>query len=155
MAKKNAESSNITNNISNNNNMAVKKKSLFIWIGIAVVVVLAAFAVFVWPLNVAGKVFNRAPAWYAVHLTNGVVYVGEIKSISKETVVLNKVYYMQSYGAANNNQGQPAQFYGLIQQGTEAPLLTYQQISINRPVILFWEQLKQGSDIVNKLNQHN
>jgi hypothetical protein len=134
--------------------MAVKKSKIFLIIGIVLGVIVLVGA-FVWPFHLGKMILKSNQSWYAVHLTNGVVYVGQIKSISDDKIELKKAYYMQSYGAANNNEGQPAQFYGLIQQGTEAPLLTYQEMSINKPVILFWEQLKQGSDIVNKLNQHD
>ncbi len=135
--------------------MAINKRSRFIILGILILAIIVLAGIFVWPFNLGQKMFAPSTDWFAVHLTNGVVYVGQIKSVNSGTVVLNKAYYMQSYGAAQNNEGQPAQFYGLVKQGSEAPLLTDQVISINRPVILFWEKLDPASDVVDKLNEHN
>ena len=125
---------------------------MIVGIVVAVIVILGAF---VWPFQLGKLIVNPNQSWYAVHMNNGVVYVGKIKAISADKIVMTKTYYMQSYGSAQNQQGQPAQFFGLIRQGVEAPLLTDQEIWINRPVVLFWERLSPGSDMVNKLQQAN
>jgi hypothetical protein len=135
-------------------NMAINMKSKSVIIAIAVLAVIVLGGLFIWPLNLGGKIWEAHSSWYAVHLSNGIVYVGQIKSVNSQTVVLEKAYYMQSYGAGQNNSGESAQFYGLIMQGSEAPLLSDQKIYINRPGVLFWEKLKPGSDMVNKLDEH-
>jgi len=142
-------------NISDMDNPKMNKKLRLFIIGAVVLTVIVLIAIFIWPFNLGQKLSKSVPDWYAVHFTNGVVYVGQIKSVNAETIVLKKAFYMQSYGATENPEGQTAQFYGLVRQGIEAPLLTDQVMFINRPVILFWERLDPQSDVVQRLNQQN
>jgi hypothetical protein len=98
---------------------------------------------------------NSQPVWYAVDLSNGQIYVGQIQSITPETIVLAKTFYMESYGAGTNPEGQAAQFFGLVRRGITAPLVTDQVMFINRSTVIFWEKLDSNSDTVQRLNQQN
>jgi hypothetical protein len=136
-------------------NLSISRRPRHWVVGAVVLAVIVLATIFIWSSNFGQKIFRPAAEWYAVHLTNGVVYVGQIKSINADTIVLTKSFYMQSYGAGKNLQGEAAQFYGLVRQGVEAPLLTDQVLFINRPTVLFWERLDSQSDVVQKLDQQN
>lgn len=103
--------------------------------------------------------------YQAVFLTNGQVYFGKLK-LSGSTVVLKDIYYLQvtqdlqATGntqestttpptASNNNQQQRINLVKLGQElhGPEDTMY------IERDKILFWENLKDDSRVVESINQ--
>lgn len=141
----------------NIDNVGKKSKSrLFIIVCVIVIALFIVLTIVFYPslLSKLG-LKNSQSDWYAVNLSNGQIYVGQIQSITPETIVLAKTFYMESYGAGTNPQGQEAQFFGLVRRGITAPLVTDQVMFINRSTVIFWEKLDPDSDTVQRLNQQN
>jgi hypothetical protein len=112
---------------------------------------------------------NETGAWHAVFLTNGQVYFGQLSDPEAQFATLNDVYYLQLQQAPtpaptpqvdseNPDAGaqvieapapQPPQLT-LIKFGTE--LHGPQDfMRINRDHILFWEELKADSQVVQAI----
>jgi len=94
----------------------------------------------------------------AVFLTNGQVYFGKIKSINKQYVDLQGIYYLnvnqqvqpnQKDTAANANSNQSV---SLVKLGCElhGPM---DEMLINRDQITFWENLKSSGQVTKAISQ--
>lgn len=100
--------------------------------------------------------------YQAVFLTNGQVYFGTINSIGKEDVVLNDIFYLQVVqpplqGTPQDPSQQQAQQQqpqiSLVKLGNElhGPI---DEMHINRQHILFYEDLKEESQVVQAIKQY-
>ncbi len=119
-------------------------KKLLLIIVIALVVLSSLLTTFLSPLmNFGKKVFTPTPPdWYAVSLTNGQVYFGQLKSVTPETITLKKTYFLQTLPDQQ-------QVYNLVRRSTRDTLMpTDDVLFINRAVVLFWEKLTPDSEIV-------
>jgi len=130
------------------------------WLAIIITFTVLNFLVifFYQPLSDFGKkILTRQPVWYAVHLTNGHVYFGELKSVTPETIKLASTYYLEAYttqpqtmqGEGVQVQTTPQTTYNLIKRGSVKFMSTDNVLFINRSVVLFWEKLTPSSDIVS------
>jgi hypothetical protein len=131
-----------------------------IWLIILIIVeifLIISLIIFYKPVtHFLGKTLSRQPTYWAVHLTNGQVYYGQIKSVKRDMIVLVDVYYLEPYqsqpapSTGENFQLQPQNqtIYNFVKRGTVDPLLTDNVLFINRSVVLFWEKLKPESQIV-------
>ncbi|KKS81345.1 MAG: hypothetical protein UV57_C0047G0003 [Parcubacteria group bacterium GW2011_GWD2_43_10] len=90
--------------------------------------------------------------WQAVFLSNGQVYFGNVTSISPDTIVLKKIYYLQTSGPLQAGGEQQAQDLALVKLGAELHGPTDEMI-INRDQILFIENLKADSKVVKAIEQ--
>lgn len=112
---------------------------------IALVVVVKAFA-----NHELGDKSPKGKQYQAVFLTNGQVYFGKLSGVGSKTYVLKNVYYIQS-----NPQGSatasPSPQLSLVQLGNEihGPESEMQILSDQ---VLFWENLKNDSKVVNAIN---
>ncbi|MBI5306021.1 hypothetical protein HZB04_00285 [Candidatus Wolfebacteria bacterium] len=135
---------------------------------IAVIAVLAGGFLF-WFKNEIKEVFVKLSSIvassnyvYAVHLNNGQLYFGNIKSISADTIVLKNAHILQMVQTqtnapvstsanfqvqpVNNNQ-QPV--YGIAKRSEiNKAMPTDNVLFIERRNVLFWEKLESSSDIV-------
>lgn len=99
---------------------------------------------------------------YAVHLNNGQLYFGNIKSITPDTIVLKNAHILQTIQTQlnvpiatstnfqiqpmNNNQ-QPV--YGIAKRSEiNKAMPTDNVLFIDRHNVLFWEKLDNSSDVV-------
>ena len=114
------------------------------------------------PLTDFGKkIFTHQPEWYAVHLTNGHVYFGQIKLVTPETITLKDTYYLEAFTAQPTQaqgqglqvQAQPQTTYTLTRRGGGQFMTTNNVLFINRAVVLFWEKLLATSSIVSTIEQ--
>jgi len=140
------------------------KSSKTPWIVLAVVVVV---------IVVLGVLFREklfggsstpaagAPSGYqAVFLTNGQVYFGKISNKEEDYVKLNDVFYLQvvqpplqgTPQAQNQQQKQQQPQISLVKLGNElhGPI---DEMNINSDHILFYEDLKQDSQVVKAIEQ--
>jgi hypothetical protein len=91
----------------------------------------------------------------AVFLTNGQVYFGKIKSINKDYINLQSIYYLnvnqqvqpnQSSSSSNSNSSNSNQSVSLVKLGCELHGPTDQMI-VNRTQVTFWENLKTDGQV--------
>ncbi len=132
------------------------------WIAVIVIFFILNFLVIIFfkPLTSwTQKIFTAD--WYAVHLNNGQVYFGHIKSIKDNSIKLSEVYFLESFEPqTQENQGQnfqiqaaPQKKFTLVQRGSDNILATDHVLFINPVVVLFWEQLNNNSEIVKMIEE--
>lgn len=109
--------------------------------------------------SVAGASFNQ-DAYHAVFLSNNQVYFGKVESAGGQYVKLTDIYYLilkrplqqqTPEGAEGENQ-QAKPEYTVVKLGNElhGPK---DEMSINRDQILFVEELKNDSKVVQAIEQ--
>jgi hypothetical protein len=94
----------------------------------------------------------------AVFLTNGQVYFGKIKSISKNYIDLQNIYYLNVNQQVQPNQKDTSsssnsnQSVSLVKLGCElhGP---QDQMVINRDQVTFWENLKTDGQVTKAIEQ--
>ncbi len=139
-------------------------KSKAPWLVLAVVVIilgLAGFAAkdklkagFMW-----GGKGEAVSGYQAVFLSNGQVYFGKLSDVSDTYVTLRDIYYLQVVQQQQQLQGQQAVQAGqspqvsLVKLGNElhGPA---DVMKINRSQILFYEDLKQDSQVVRAIRDY-
>lgn len=105
-------------------------------------------------------------AWHAVFLTNGQVYFGQLSSPEAQFATIKDVYYLQ----VQQVQAAPVEPTGTGSQVVAAPQPQPPQLTlikfgtelhgpkdwmkINRDQILFWEELKPESTVVQAIMQY-
>lgn len=109
-------------------------------------------------------------AWHAVFLTNGQVYFGQFSESDAQFSTLRDVYYLQLQQVQSQQQGQPSVKGEGESQVVPAPQPQPPQLTlikfgtelhgpkdfmkINRDHILFWEELKSDSRVVQAISQY-
>jgi hypothetical protein len=93
----------------------------------------------------------------AVFLSNGQVYFGKIKSVNKEYVSLQQIYYLNVNQQVQPNQKTDTsdssnQSVSLVKLGCELHGPTDQMI-INRDQVTFWENLKTDGQVTKAITQ--
>lgn len=116
--------------------------------------------------KLAGSVFKTKTAYQAVFLTNGQVYFGKLSASNNNWVELSDIYYLQvtqnlqqattdvtkaptSTGTAAPNQSN----IQLVKLGSELHGPT-DKMHIDRDKILFWEDMKDDSKVVQAIGQY-
>ena len=136
-------------------------KKIYIVILILVGLALIVFAAPAF-LAKTSSVFPASGDWYAVHLTNGHVYFGHLKSLNSDTITLTDVRYLEPYDIQiQNSQSQsfqvqqtPQQVYNIVTRGAPGSTLpTDQTLFINRAVVLFWEKLSPDAEVVKGIER--
>ncbi len=139
---------------------APKSKKMRLWILIIILLVVLNVLAFIFyrPLSdFAKKTFSPGSGWYAVHLTNGHVYFGQIKALNPTTIEMVNTYYLEAYTTQPNQtmqgenlqlQSVPQTTYNLIRRGNDNFLTTDHVLFINRQVVLFWEKLASNAGIL-------
>ena len=115
-------------------------------------------------LNKAGQTeIAKASDWQAVFLTNGQVYFGKLKNVNGNYPTLEDVYYLQVQNvpiqpaepAGGDEEVQPAvetqEQVILVKFGTELHRPT-DKMNINKDHILMYEDLSEGSGVVDAIN---
>lgn len=99
-------------------------------------------------------------SWYAVHLTNGQVYFGQVIRFSSDSITMKDAYYFETYQVADNVvsksksfavQQVPKQIYRLVALGDEKTPVTERILYLNRNAVLSWEKLSTDADVVNSI----
>lgn len=90
--------------------------------------------------------FIDSTAYQAVFLTNDQIYFGHLKNISPDHVILYDVYYVKidESGAGK-----------LVKLGQIEPHRPKNEMVINREHVLFWENLRSDSPVVQTIRDHN
>lgn len=99
---------------------------------------------------------SKTGDWQAVFLTNGQVYFGKLDGLSKDFVKLREIYYLQLAQAPQPQEGKQQQQppkASLVKLGNELHGPEDQMI-INRDQILFVEDMKPESKVVEAINRY-
>lgn len=152
---------NNTTNTTSSNNSFGKKFTGGKWLERSSFVLLVAIAIII--LAIAGLTFLNGNSeskavkngkYQAVFLNNGQVYFGYIKSLNTKYIDLNNIYYLQTNNSGTTDQAATANNnVSLVKLGCElhAP---YDQMVINREQVIFWENLKDDSQVVKAIAQY-
>lgn len=97
----------------------------------------------------------NAKEYQAVFLTNGQVYFGKVTSLNNKYLVLNNVFYIEnnSSSSTTNTTAQNPN-YTLRKLGTTELHLPEDKMVVNRDTVTFWENLKDSSQVVTKINEY-
>src|ERR1700722_417057 len=127
---------------------------------VALLIILAVLAIAVWLMimvigNSSAMSSINTKEYQAVFLTNGQAYFGKVKAINSNYIKLTNIYYLQASQSstaaqsADLNSSQPTQL-SLVKLGSEihGP---EDQMYVARPQVLFWENLKNSSKVVQAI----
>lgn len=130
----------------------VKGKSLLRKILLILLIILLAVAALLLLYSLRVKYISTGPAadlsdpnassYYAIFLSGGQIYFGQIAENNESEIVIANSYRLQSNG----------QTYTLLKTTDEAYGST-DKMFINRSQILYYEQLKKDSKVVELINQ--
>ncbi len=91
--------------------------------------------------------------YQAVFLNNGQVYFGRIQSLNGKYVDLTNVFYIQNPNATTTTTEQSNNQLQLIKLGNELHGPEDEMI-VNRDQVIFWENLKDSSQVVTKIKEY-
>ena len=87
--------------------------------------------------------------WTAVLLSGNDVFFGHVKQLTADRIEMTNVYYVQKpTGQAQNTQA--LSIVSLVANQIQCPK---DDITINRADVAYWEDLQDGSYVVQRLNQ--
>lgn len=130
----------------------INTRGALVAIAVATIVIAIVFT-----LSTLGPAVGQSPKgdqYQAVFLTNGQVYFGKLKGTSGSYLTLKDVYYIQSnpQQAGGAASASPNPQLSLVQLGNEIHGPESQmQISSNQ--VIFWENLKGDSKVVEAINE--
>lgn len=146
-----------------------KYKYFIVSFGLVIFLLLAVFASrWIFSSSVFNRYFesgsNISP-YYAAFLSNGQVYFGKLLKYDRKALVLSEVYYLrldetEPQGLAQrpnpNQQGIPRGVeepqFSLVKLGSEIHGPT-DKLFINPDYLMFFEQLRSDSRVVQSINQ--
>ncbi|MDB5181327.1 MAG: hypothetical protein JWP13_90 [Candidatus Saccharibacteria bacterium] len=151
----NSSASSSTSSSNNKRNWSkwLERGSLLLLVSVAVIIL--AIAGLTYFSGNAEEKAVKDDKFQAVFLNNGQVYFGNIKDLNGKYINLNNIYYLQTSGA--NGQAAAATTdssnVSLVKLGCElhAP---YDQMVINRDQVIFWENLKDDSQVAKAIAQY-
>ena len=88
------------------------------------------------------KDFIDSSTYQAVFLTNDQIYFGNLKNTSSDYLILSDVYYVK---IDQSGSGQ------LVKLGLGEPHGPKDEMIINQDQVIFWENLKPDSTVVQKI----
>lgn len=93
--------------------------------------------------------------YQAVFLTNGQVYFGKVTDLNSKYLVLNNVFYIENNSSSSSSTTQAQNSnYTLRKLGTTELHLPEDKMVVNRDTVTFWENLKDNSQVVTKINEY-
>jgi hypothetical protein len=90
--------------------------------------------------------------WSAVVLSDGEVFFGHMKQVTADHLELVNVFYVQKPSTPSTGtptSQAPTQILGFVSTQAQCP---EDDLSINRSLVLYWEDLQDGSFVAQKLN---
>ncbi len=91
--------------------------------------------------------------YQAVFLTNGQVYFGKLTDLNSKYLVLKNVFYIENNNPSSTTTTQNSN-YTLRKLGTAELHLPEDKMVVNRDTVTFWENLKDTSQVVTKINEY-
>lgn len=92
--------------------------------------------------------------YQAVFLTNNQVYFGKITGFDSKSVILTDVFYIETPNQGQNNTTQSNTNYTLRKLGTTELHAPEDKMVINREQLVFWENLKDSSQVVTRIKEY-
>lgn len=92
--------------------------------------------------------------YQAVFLTNNQVYFGKIASFDSKSVVLTDVFYIETPNQGQNTTSQANTNYTLRKLGVNELHAPEDKMVINREQVIFWENLKDSSQVVTRIKEY-
>lgn len=132
------------------------RKQLFIIIGVVVLIALA-WGTLSWFRVVGPLAGIKSNRYQAVFLTNDQVYFGKVIAMTDNTITLRDVYYLKQKGDADATKtDQKSQQVQLAKLGASGEVHNPDnEMRINRTQVLFWENMKDDSQVVKTIKQAN
>ena len=122
-----------------------------IWV---IILLIAVGLVFLWQTGKLGATgTTNSNKYQAVFLTNNQVYFGKLSNAASQYPVLRQVYYLQVTQTLQpkDQNAQPINNINLVKLGGEIHGPADEMV-INRDHILFYEDLKDDSQVVKAIN---
>lgn len=128
---------------------------------VIIIFIIIGFFSFHWLKPQNQKQIAYSPTtYYSIFLDNGQVYFGNIKEIEAQTLTINNVYYLQANQNLQDTQSKDKKQevntnldLALVKLGKEihGPK---DEMSINREHVLFWEELRTDSKVVQAIKTY-
>lgn len=126
-----------------------RSKKWFWFVGLLVVVLGAAYYVYQGGFGILQK-----ENYQAVFLSNGQVYFGKTAGLQASFISLKDVYYLQVQQVQGQNSAQPVQQVSLAKLGAVELHKPKDNMKINKDHVLFIEDLDEGSQVVQAINNY-
>lgn len=125
-----------------------------VFLGVALLLVAVALFAGLSSPSTESKHIN-AKEYQAVFLTNGQVYFGKVIDLNGKFLVLKNVFYIEN-DSTNSSSATTTQNsnYTLRKLGTAELHLPEDKMVVNRDSVTFWENLKDTSQVVTKINEY-
>ena len=117
-------------------------------VGIVILVVIVAFLVVTIFVSPA-----KTNDWYAVFLTNGRTYFGNIVKQNSQTVSLKNIYYLQVQQLDPQVEGEQPQTQLSLMSVADELHSPENEMHINREHILYFQKLRKDSQVVVSIEQ--
>ncbi len=93
--------------------------------------------------------------YQAVFLTNGQVYFGKVTTLNSKYLVLTNVFYIENNSPSSSSTTSTQNSnYTLRKLGTTELHLPEDKMVVNYTTVTFWENLKDTSQVVTKINEY-
>lgn len=128
--------------------------------GIIVICLLLALVILGLTLNKLGYIGERAAVkknqFQAVFLTNDQVYFGKVTDMSSDTITLKDVWYLRNASNTTKDQQQSSdqqQQVSLAKLGKSEVHGPEDEMHLDRRQVLFWENIRDDSQVVKAIKQ--
>lgn len=130
------------------------RKQFFTIIGLLVLLALI-WGVLSWFRIVGPLAGVKSDKYQAVFLTNDQVYFGKISGMNHQTITLGDVYYLKQKDSADEaTKDQDSKQVQLAKLGAGNEVHNPDnEMRINRDQVLFWENIKDDSQVVKTIKQ--
>lgn len=129
------------------------KKPLVKIVIVVAVIILLALGVGAWKMLTADSTVKKSQ-YQAIFLTNGQVYFCKLSNITDKYVICKDIYYLQvqqSVQPADQSKEQPQVSLAKLGSELHGP---EDSMQINRDQVLFWENLKNDSKVVDAIKKN-
>jgi hypothetical protein len=128
------------------------KRQVFLVVGVLIILALL-WGALSW-FHIAGPLAGvKGDKYQAVFLTNDQVYFGKISDMNHDSITLKDVYYLKQDATAAKDQTSSKQVQ-LAKLGSGSEVHNPDnEMRINRDQVLFWENIKDDSQVVKTIKQ--
>jgi hypothetical protein len=127
-----------------------KKGVALLVVGIIVLVAIIVFLVMTIFVSPA-----RGDNWYAVFLSNGQTYFGQISKQNSDLIVLKKVHYLQMQQVPPLEEGQEPESQLSLMSVKDELHSPEDEIQINRDHVLYTQKLREDSQVITGIKERS
>ncbi len=125
-----------------------KKGIALLVVGIIVLVAIIVFLVMTIFISPA-----RGDNWYALFLTNGQTYFGQISKQNSDLIVLKDVHYLQMQQVPPLEEGEEPQSQLSLMSVKDEIHSPEGEVQINRDHVLYVQKLRENSQIISGIKE--